>query len=194
MAPLDQLLGIDGHVVPQVVKAELVVGAIGDVSPVSGLFFLTHDPVDDQADGKAHETEDLAHPFGVTLGQIVIDRNHMDALSGQGVQIGGQGGHQGLAFTGFHLSDTALVQDDAAYYLDPVGTHPKNTPSSLTAGSKSLRQNIVQGFPVGQPLLQLRGLGLELGVGEGFVLVLQGVNLVSDGIDRLQFPLGGSAE
>ena len=33
VAPLDQLLGVDGHVVPQVVKAELVVGAVGDVSP-----------------------------------------------------------------------------------------------------------------------------------------------------------------
>ena len=29
--------------------------------------------MDDQAHGKAHEAVDLAHPLGVTLGQVVVD-------------------------------------------------------------------------------------------------------------------------
>ena len=37
VAPLDHVLLVDGHVVPQVVKAELVVGAVGDVGGVGGL-------------------------------------------------------------------------------------------------------------------------------------------------------------
>ena len=47
---------------------------------------------------------------------------------------------------------------------------------------------------IGQALLQLRGLGLELGVGEGLELLLQGVHLVGDGVDGLQLPLGGGPE
>ena len=39
VAPLDLLAGIDGHVVAQVVKAHLVVGAVGDVGGVGGLAF-----------------------------------------------------------------------------------------------------------------------------------------------------------
>ena len=37
-APLDLVLVVDHHVVPQVVKAEFVVGAVGDVGVVGGLF------------------------------------------------------------------------------------------------------------------------------------------------------------
>ena len=88
--PLDQLLGVDGHVVPQVVKAELVVGAVGDVGGVGVLLGLSHHPVDDQAHGEAHEAVHLAHPLAVALGQVVVDGDDVHALAGQGVQVGGR--------------------------------------------------------------------------------------------------------
>ena len=194
MAPLDQLLGVDGHVVPQIVKAKLVVGAIGDVGVIGGLLLRAHDPVDHQTHGQAHEAIDLAHPLGVTLGQIVVHGDDVDALSGQGVQIGGQGGHQGLALAGAHLGDAALVQHDAAHHLDPIGAQPQHAPRGLAAGGKGLGQDVVQGLAVGQTGLELGGLGLELGVGQGLILLLQGVHLVRDGIDGLQLPLRGRAE
>ena len=34
-----------------------------------------------------------------------------------------KGGHQGLAFAGLHLGDAALMEDDAADELHPVGLH-----------------------------------------------------------------------
>ena len=47
--PLDLLLLVDGHVVPQVVKAHLVVGAVGDVGGVGILALLSGEAVDDEA-------------------------------------------------------------------------------------------------------------------------------------------------
>ena len=118
----------------------------------------------------------------------------MNALAGQCIQIGGQGSHQGLAFTGAHLGDAALVQDDAAHHLDTVGAHAQNTPGGLTAGGESFGQNIIQSLAVGQACLQLRGLGLKLGVGQCFIFLFQSIDLIGDGIDGLQLPLGGGSK
>ena len=123
MAPLHHLGGVDGHVVSQVVETELVVGAVGDVGGVGGLAVLGLDVVDHQAHGEAQEAVDLAHPLAVALGQVVVDGDDVHALSRQGVEVGGQGGHQGLALAGLHLGDAALVEDDAADELHPVGLH-----------------------------------------------------------------------
>ena len=141
--------------------------------------------MDDQTHGQAQEAVDLAHPVAVALGQVVVDGDDMHALAAQGVQVGGQGGHQGLAFTGLHLGDAALVQDDAADELHPVGAQAQHTVGCLTAGGKGLRQQVVQGLAVFITLLQLRGLGLELGVGIALVFFLQGFDLADDGIKAL---------
>ena len=118
----------------------------------------------------------------------------MHPFSRQGVEVSGEGGHQGLAFAGFHLGDAALVQDNAAHHLHPVGPQADDTPGGLPAGGERLGQDAIQRLAVGQALFQLRGLGLKLGVGKGLVLLLQGVHFIGDGVDRLQLPLGGSPE
>ena len=147
-----------------------------------------------QADSQAHKSEHLTHPLGVTLGQIVVDGDDVNALAGQCIQISREGSHQGLTFAGLHLGDTALMQYDAAHHLDPVGTHAQHTPGGLTAGGKGFGQNVVKGLTVGKTLLKFGGLGLKLGVRQGFVFLFQTVNLVRDGVDGLQFPLGGGTK
>ena len=150
--------------------------------------------MDDQAHGKAHEAVDLAHPLGVTLGQVVVDGDDVNALTGQRVQIGRQGGHQRFAFAGLHLGDAALVQHDAAHQLDGVGAHAQHAVGGLPHGGKCLRQNVVQRLAVGKALLELGGLGLELRVGQGLVRVLQRRDLIHDGIDALQLTLAVCSE
>ena len=73
VAPLHQLAGVDAHIVAEVVEAHLVVGAVGDVGGVGVLALLSSEAVDDEAHLQTQEAVDLAHPLGVTLGQIVID-------------------------------------------------------------------------------------------------------------------------
>ena len=52
MAALDHFLFIDGHVVAEVVEAELVVGAVGDVGGVGRSSLGGGQVMDDQANGE----------------------------------------------------------------------------------------------------------------------------------------------
>ena len=186
VAPLDLLAGVEGHIVTQIVKAHLVVGAVSDVGGVGGLALGLGQVVDNKAHGKTQEAVDLAHPLRVTLGQIVIDGDDVYPLAGKGVEVGGEGGHQGFTFAGLHLGDAALMQHNAADKLHPVGTQTQHPVRCLPDGGEGLGENVVGGLPVLQPLLKLGGLCLKLGVGEGFILLLQCLDLVGNGIDFFQ--------
>ena len=194
VAPLHQLTGVDGHVVTQIVKAHLVIGAVGDVGIVGLLPLLLGEVVDDKPHGQTQEAVYLAHPFRVTLGQIVVDGDDVHALAGQRVQIGGQRGHQRLTFTGLHLGDAALMQHDAAHQLHRIGAQAQHAVRRLADGGKGLRQNVVQRFAVGQTLFELRRLGLKLRVGHGLVLGFHALNLVDDGPDGFQLTFGIGSE
>ncbi len=85
----------------------------------------------------------LTHPLRVTVCQVIVYGNDMDALSLQGIQVCRQRRHQRLTFTCFHLSDTSLVKDDAADQLHPVMLHIQYTSCGLPHGSKCLRQQVV---------------------------------------------------
>ena len=60
------------------------------------------------------EIVDLAHPFGVALGEVVVHRHHVHAAPGERVEIDRQRRHQRLAFAGLHFGNASLVQDHAA--------------------------------------------------------------------------------
>ena len=66
---------------------------------------------------------DRPHPLGVAPGQVVVDRDHVGALAGERVQVGGQRGHQGLALAGRHLRDLPGVEHHAAHQLDVEVAH-----------------------------------------------------------------------
>ena len=171
---------MDDHVVAQVVKAHLVVGAVGDVAGVGGAALGVVQVVHDQAHGEAHKFVDFAHPLAVAAGQVVVDGHDVHAFAGQGVEVGGQSGHQRLAFAGLHFGDAALMQAHAADHLHRVGAHAHGALGSLAAGGKGVGQKIVQRFAGLKALFELRRLGLELLVGQRAVLGLLGQHLVGN--------------
>ena len=118
----------------------------------------------------------------------------MHALAGQRVQVNGQGGHQGLAFTGLHLGDAGAVQHDTTDDLHREVLHAQHTPAGLTADGEGLGQDIVQSFAVCQPLLQRGGHGLQFRVGLGGHFALQRNHLVGDGADLFQLLIGEGTE
>ena len=85
VSPLHQLGLVDRHVVPEVVKAQLVVGAVGDVGGVGHPALRRGHAGNHQTDGKPHVAVDLAHPLRVALGQVFVDGDHVNALAGQRV-------------------------------------------------------------------------------------------------------------
>ena len=86
------------------------------------------------------------------------------------------------------------MQHDAAHQLHRIGAQTQHAVRCLADGGKGLRQNVVQRFAVGETLLELRRLGLKLGVGHGLVLGLHALDLVDDGPDGFQLTFGIGSE
>jgi hypothetical protein len=142
---LHPLLGREGHVVAQVVEAEFVVGAVGDVAGVGVALLVAH-ARQVAADGQAEELEQRAVGLGVTAGQIVVHRHHVHATAGQGVQVSRQGCGQGLALTGFHFRDAVGVQHHAADQLHVEVAHAEHPLGGLAHGGEGFRQQLLQGL------------------------------------------------
>ena len=189
MSPLDKFGFVDRHVVPEIVKTQLVVGAVGDVGGVSLPALRRLHAGNHQTHTQTHVAVDLAHPLRVTLGKIFVDGDHMDTTTGQCVQIAGQNGDQGLTFAGLHFRDTALVQDDAAHQLDRVGTHAQNPVGGLPDGGEGLGQDVVQSLALGQTVLEFLSFALQLFLGKIFVFIFQRQDFVHGGLDLFDLPL-----
>jgi len=120
------VLGSDHHVVPKVIKAKLIVGAVDDRRGVGLASLLRCKAVDNQAHIKAEETVDLAHPLTITAGQVVIDGDDVGLSAHNILQVCGKRGSKGLALTGLHLSDIAIKEDHTANELHVKVTHACN--------------------------------------------------------------------
>src|SRR6202167_4284785 len=172
------------HVVPQIIEAELVVGAVGDVGVVVVLpYLVVLEVVYDDADGAV----DLAHPIRVAVGQIVVDGDDVNALAFERVQVSGQGGHQRLAFTGSHFSDLAAVQDDAADQLHVEVAHVEEAAASLADYGESLDEQVVERRSLGQLFLEFDGFGGQIDIGKLLDLRLEVVDGGDDGLNGLDF-------
>ena len=132
------------HVVAQVVEAELVVGAVGDVGGVGDLPLGVVEIVLDDADRHAEEAVDLAHPLRVAAGEVVVHRDDVDALARERVEVGGQRRDQRLAFAGLHLGDLAFVEHRAADELDVEVAHVQHAPAGLPDDGKRFDEQIVE--------------------------------------------------
>ena len=178
MAALDHLLQRRGHVVAQVVEAELGVGAVGDVRRVGDLLVLEALHVLQDADGHAERVVDRLHPLRVALCEVVVDRHEVDAVAGQRVEEDRQGGHQRLALAGLHLGDRAVVQHHPADHLHVVVAHAERAPRRLPAERERLVEQIVEGLAAARAFAQLVGLFAHL-------VVLEQLHLGLDRIDAL---------
>ena len=185
VAALDHRVERVLHVVAQIVEPELVVGSVGDVGGVGLLAGGVVHVVLDDADAQAQEPVDRAHPGGVAPCQVIVHGDDVDALPGQGIEIGGQGRDQRLSLAGLHLGDLPLVQDHAADELHVEVPHADGPPACLPAQREGLRQHVVQRDAALQALLQLDRLGPYLLVGEGRD---PGLNLVDGRDPRLELP------
>ncbi len=159
---LELVFQTEGHVVAQVVKAQLVVGAVSNIALVGSALLLWVLEWHHHTNGHAKELVQRTHGIGVTAGQIVVDRHHVNALAGQRIQVDRQRCYQRLTLTGFHLGDLAFVQCHAADQLDIKVTHAHHPLARLADNGKGFGQQLVQGGTIGQALLELAGLRLQL--------------------------------
>ncbi len=218
---LNALVQFRDHVVAEIVEPEFVVGAVGyvgrirlpprnrsqvDQALVGGRVAGLEDvclalsaagaAADDDPHRQSQEVVDRPHPLSVATGQIVVDRNDVNAATGKAVESDRERGDEGLALAGLHLGDLALVQDDAAHELDVEMAHPQRAQHGFTRGGEDLRQDLVHRLLEATMLALAAVAGdlaaaLELGV---VALVLGGLFGLAGVADLLAQLLDDSAQ
>ena len=119
-------------------------------------------------DGHPEPLVDAAVPLGVAAGEVVVDRDEVDALAEgttvvgldgrQRVQVQREARDERLALAGLHLGDVALVEDDPAHHLDVEHPLVGLADARLAHGCEGLEEQVVELLPVREPLAELGGL------------------------------------
>ena len=81
MPALNLLLLVNYHIIAQIVKPELVIGAVGNVGVICSFFLILIHSVNNKPHGKPHKAVKLAHPLGVALCKVIVNRHNMHTLA-----------------------------------------------------------------------------------------------------------------
>ena len=146
---------LDGHRACNVVLEPEESMKIGNICPVCGFSCFIGNTVNNTANRKTQESINFPHPFCVTFCQIIVDRDNMDALAFQCVQIGWQCSNQSFTFTCFHFSNTPLMENDTTDNLHLEVFHADTSPRCFSADRKCLYHNIVQRLALCQSVFKL---------------------------------------
>ena len=171
--PMHHILQPKLHVIAQIIEAQLVIGAVGDIGGVGLAALGIGKTMHNAAYRQPEEAVDRAHPLGVATRQVVVNGDHVHALPRQCVEIDRQGRDQRLALAGLHLGDHAPVQDDTAEQLHVEGPLTQCSFRRLTHGGEGVDQEIVERLASRQPLAEPGRAGAQLIVAECLELWLE---------------------
>ena len=74
----------------------------------------------------AEEFKQRTTPVTVTLCQVIVNGNYMNALSGKCVKVGRKECGEGLTFTGLHFSDLVFIENHTAHNLNIKRSETEN--------------------------------------------------------------------
>ena len=141
---LYKLFLVDHHVVSQIIKSQFVVRYICNITIICRTALIIVHIIENHTDCQSQKFVYFSHPLGITLCQIIIDCDNVNAFSFQRIQICRKCGYQCLTFTCTHLCNTSLMQDDTADQLYPVMAHPHTSICTFSYNCICLRENIIQ--------------------------------------------------
>ena len=100
-------------VITQIIETELGGGAVSDVAAIHLTTHIGSHLLLNTTNRETQIPVKVAHPLGVTSGEVIIDRDQLRIAGSQRIEVKRQGGHEGLALTGRHFRDLALMQREA---------------------------------------------------------------------------------
>ncbi len=155
---MNDVFNVGGHVVAEVVETEFVVGSVGDVAGVGGLFVGWALAVRDDSDSEAHKFKKSAHPFGITSSEVIIDRYYEYSFASKGIEVSRHRTYKCFTFPSFHFGDVSLVHYDPTEELDVKRNHvpdfgltsylplfPYKSAASVFDEGESFWQEVVEG-------------------------------------------------
>ena len=129
---------------------------------------------------------DTAHLLRLELGEVVVDRDDVDTLAGERVEVRREDADEGLALTGLHLRDVAPVERRATHDLYVEVALVQHARRRLTHRGERLRHQRVERLAVVEALPEVGGLAAQVLVGHRRVVALDGIHLASDRLKLLE--------
>ena len=135
-----------------------------------------------------------AHPLGIATRQVVVDRDKVDTLAAESVEVDGERGDERLTLSSFHLGDPAEVERRAAHHLNVIVTLADDTIGGLAGDRERFDQDVVEGCTVVEALTKLASLGLQLVVGQATKSVFECIDVGNHPLQCLEFLAFSRAE
>ena len=189
------LVGVaERHVVAQVVEAELVVRRVDDVRGIGVALVPRIHSRDDDPGPHAEKLVDRAHPLRIALREVIVHGDDVHAAAGERVQVGGEGGDEGLALPGAHLGDPTLMEGDAAEHLDIEVAHLESTPAGLAHDPERFGEHRLHRLSVAEPGAEGLRPRAELAVGKYRERRLQCIDALDGPAHPAQLPVVAGAD
>ena len=112
----------------------------------------------------------------------------MDALAGNGVQVGRERGDEGLSLASPHFGDHPPVKDDTTHELHGEVPHPQRPPRCLPHGGEGLREQLVEGLSPPVTLPEVRGHAAQFLIRHGLEAFREVLDLASHPLELLLVP------
>ncbi len=116
---------------------------------------------------------DLPHPLTVTLCEIFVDRDDVNALAFQGIEVDSHDGCQGLSFTCLHFSDIASVKHICTFQLAEERELTDHTLRRFSGDRKSFRLNVIERLTILKSFPEFDGLVLKLFIAQRSHLIFE---------------------
>ena len=177
---LNHLVFVEDHVVTQIVKTELVVRTERDIAAVRIFTLREIHVVRNEADTESEIAVQTSHPLAVAAGEVIVDRDHVDAFSRQGIEINRQCCNKRFTFTGTHLCDTSFVQAHTADELNVKMTHTEYAARTFADNGKRLRQQVVERLAVRKTFAEHIRISRQLIIRQSLHLRLESIDFIDD--------------
>ena len=151
MSALHLLFEIARHVVAKIIKTKLVIGSVRDVTCVifTLLSSVLTKPWNHQANTETQPLVNASHPFSMKACEIVIHRDHVNAIPRKTIQVRRKCRHKGLSFTGLHFCDPTKMQGGTTHQLHIEMTLTNDTERGFANNGERFHQDVVKGLAFG---------------------------------------------
>ncbi len=154
------------EVVAQEVESEFVVCSVCDIGVVLLLSFGIVELCVDASCFESERVEDSSHPCGVSLSEVVVDGDDMDAFFVERIQRGGQCCDQRFSFACFHFGDVSFVEGNSSDDLHIEVRLLERSRSGFAHEGEGLREEGVEGRSLLSLSLEFMDCFFDVGVGE----------------------------
>ena len=165
------------HIVAQIIETEFVIRAVSNVGVIGFTASKFIEIGNDHAHAQPHKAVNLPHPIGIAASKVVIDRDDMDALALNRVEIGRERRHKRLTLARAHFGNLAAMEHNAAYHLRIEMPHAEHSNRGFAHRCKGFGQDIVERFALGEHPAKLVSLRRQFSVRQRLDLIFERFDL-----------------